>query len=258
METHRLLKKYFDHKKKSVHGFSLRFLAKRLDVSPSFLSRVLNGQKSIPHSLLIPLGLALDISPEVFAQVKDSRQIIIPIKGKTPIRTETEDWVLAGETSSRLLTQWFYIPILELFGLKNFDGSIAQISERLSISKESVAVAVRELISLGCLQEIEKGRLTKTNRKLRFSSSRSKSEIRSFHSQMLQKAKDELKNKTSEEDFEKRLITGITLTAPKEKIEEVKRKLSECLHEIANELTAEAGDEVYHLSAQLFPLTYKK
>jgi hypothetical protein len=32
-------------------------------------------------------------------------------------------------------------------------------------------------------------------------------------------------------------------------------KLAECLHEIANDLTHESGTDVYHLSAQLFPLT---
>ena len=68
---------------------------------------------------------------------------------------------------------------------------------------------------------------------LRLASAKSQPEIRNFHKQMLKRAEEELK-KTSPEDFERRLITGITITADPDKIEVAKKMLSDALHEIAN------------------------
>jgi hypothetical protein len=138
--------------------------------------------------------------------------------------------------------------------LGNYDGSVAMIASRLRIAKTTAEVAVRELISLGLLKETN-GKLSKVNRKLRFGSSKSLREIRQFHSQMLGKAQEELRDFTDDADFSQRLITGITLTAGPDKIDAARRKLAECLHEIANDLTEDDGTEVFHLSAQLFPIT---
>ena len=72
---------------------------------------------------------------------------------------------------------------------------------------------------------------------------------------MMAKAQHELSEKNTESDFEKRLITGITLTASPEKIAEAKKKLAEALHDIANDLIEGEGTQVYHLAAQFFPLS---
>jgi len=251
MTVQSLFQKHFELKRKSVHGFSLRALARKMGLSPSYLSRLLRGEKPLPEKLLMPLARALDVSPEVVANFKGNS----PVEKET--ETETSDWELSPATSHRVLTQWYYIPLLELTSLKNFDGRIETLAERLGVSPASVEVAVRELVALDLLKW-EEGRLRKVKRKLRFSSAKSLTAIRSFHAQFLLRAREELTQKTLQEDFERRLITGITLTVPADKVEEAKRRLAECLHEISNDLTAESGDEVYHLAAQFFPITKPK
>ena len=82
--------------------------------------------------------------------------------------------------------------------------------------------------------------------------------VRAFHDQILEKAQMLLRNETSEDEFSRRLISGLVVTATPEKIEAAKKKLSEFLHELADELMeGEAGTEVYSLAAQLIPLTKK-
>ncbi|RYZ95173.1 MAG: DUF4423 domain-containing protein [Proteobacteria bacterium] len=88
-------------------------------------------------------------------------------------------------------------------------------------------------------------------------SAKPNADIRRFHASMLERAQRELQHAVNEEDFERRLITGITISASPEKIAAAKQRLAECLHEIANELIEDKGTEVYHLAAQLFPLTKK-
>lgn len=262
MQTHEILLKYLDKKKSSTPGFSLRSLARRMDLSPSFLSRVFAGKKPIPYALMLRLAKQLDIEPELLSVIKEAHQHAVdgeqaPRKGRAKMQSPLEDWDLAGKNDLAILRQWFYLPILEMMSLADYDGSVSMIAERLRIAPTTAAITVRELIALGLLTEKD-GRLGKVNRKLRFGSAKSLREIRQFHSQMLGKAQEELRDFTEEADFARRLITGITLTAAPSKIEAARRKLAECLHEIANDLTEDEGTEVFHLSAQLFPLTKPK
>ena len=244
--NHELLKKYFDRKRKSSPGFSLRALAGRLDVSASFLSRVMSGKKPVPAELLPRLAKALDVEPEM----------LVP---KTPAKKEkappaAADWSIADIEATQILRNWYNVPILELLTLSNFDGSAAAISRRLKLSKATTEIALRELEMMGLIQNKE-GRYVKTESRLRFTSSKSTTLIRKFHDEMLEKSQFELRNATTEDEFQNRLITGITISASPEKIQEAKAKLADFLHELANDIISSPGTEVYHLSAQLFPLT---
>jgi uncharacterized protein (TIGR02147 family) len=260
MQTHEVLRKYFE-KRKANAGFSLRSLARRLEVSPSFLSRVLSGAKPVPYPLLLKLGTALDIAPEVFTSIKEAHSQapepeLAPKKGKRKIKTALEDWDLASVDSVSILRQWYYLPILEFTTLGNYDGAAESIASRLGLSLGVVESALRELEHLGLL-EWKKDRFVKTKEKLRWGSGKSVDEVRKFHDQMLARAQLELRRNGNPEDFALRFITGITLSTTPDRIAAAKKKLAECLHDIANELITDSGTEVYHLAAQLIPLTKK-
>lgn len=260
MLTHELLNKYFQQKKKHAPGFSLRAVAKRLDVSPSFLSRILSGQRPVPYSLLLKMKTVLDIAPEVFTSLKEAHEVKIednaaPAKGKRTVKTALADWEMASQESVRILREWYFLPILQLASLKGFDGTLAQITTRLGLKESLAKKACEELVDLGLLTR-KAGLYSSSNQKLRWDSAKSVAEVRKFHSSMLEQAQESLKQT---EDFERRLITGVTLTTSPEKLAAAKKKLADCLHEIANDLTDddESATEVYQLAAQLFPLTRK-
>jgi uncharacterized protein (TIGR02147 family) len=259
MQTHEILRKYFEKRRKTPR-FSLRSLAQRLNISPAFLSRVLSGKKPIPYALLLKLGPVLDIEPEVFATLKEGHtrpsDAVTPRRGRVQVQTEFKDWDLANQRSVSILREWYYLPILEFTTLSNYDGQPESIARKLGLSVAVVELAIRELVRMDLLVE-RSGRLVKIKKKLRWGSAKSLPEVREFHRQMMNRAQLELRTGTSNENFERRLITGITLTASAEKIASAKKKLAECLHEIANDLISSPGSEVYHLAAQFFPLTRK-
>lgn len=261
MQTHLVLKKYFNKKKLSQKGFSLRFLAKQLGLSAPFVSRMLSGQKPVPFAILLKLEKALDIESEVFSSLKKAHHIgpaeeSVPVRGRVDVHSELQEWDLADKSKFNILRQWFYIPILEATRLADFDGTARQIAGRLGLSLTTVEVAIREMVFVGVLEE-KNGQLRKSQDKLRFSSSKSLESVRRFHDQMMGRAQKELREATEDGDFQRRLITGITVTTTPQKIEAAKRKLAECLHEIANELEVENGTEIYQMAGQLFPLTKK-
>jgi uncharacterized protein (TIGR02147 family) len=260
LHTHETLRKYFERKRDFSAAFSLRSLARRVEVSPSFLSRILSGQKPVPYPLLLRLESALDIEPEVFSSIRLAHQLeessaVVARKGKAEMITQLADWDLATPEAIGVLRQWYFIPILEVTRLEGYDGKVESIAKLLRLPLTTAEQAVKELTALKLLVE-EDGKLVKTRRKLRIGSGKPNADIRRYHGAMLERARRELLS-AAPEDFEKRLITGITITASPEKIAKAKQRLAECLHEIANELIAEDGSEVYHLAAQLFPLTKK-
>lgn len=107
MLTHQALQLYFKRKKKSAPGFSMRSLAKRLDVSPSFLSRIMSGKKPAPVNLLEKLAKALDIEPEFIAKQPRS------IKKTTRVANlQVEDYELPPKEADRILRNWYYVAIL--------------------------------------------------------------------------------------------------------------------------------------------------
>jgi uncharacterized protein (TIGR02147 family) len=259
VQTHLLLRKYFERKKKTSPGASLRLLAKRLELSPSFLSRILSGKKPVPYEILVKLASLLEIEPEVFAGLKEAHLVSLssgkfPRKGKAEIETALEEWELTSQKSLALLKQWYYLPILEFTNTTTYDGTPLSISRALRLPLPVVDNAVQTLLDQGLLVR-KNGVYTKAKRKLRWGSGKLASEVRNFHDQMMEKAQLELRESISVEDFEGRLITGITFTASPEEIAQAKKKLAEFIHELANQLTQSKGSAVYHLSAQLFPLT---
>ncbi len=256
MELHKILKKYLKKKQISQKGYSLRVLAKQLKVSPSFLSRMLNGKKAVPQKILLELRKYLNIEDEVFGSLLPANAEIAKEKIKRPIDTQLKDWDFADKKSISILRQWFYLPILEFTTLKNYDGRVESICERLGLSKTSVEIALNEMETLGLLEKKDQ-KYKKTKKKIRWASSNSEIEIRGFHSQMLGKAQMELNN-VDTESFKRRLITGVTITTSEEKILSAKTKLMECLHEIANDLIDDNGTEIYQLALQFFPLTQKE
>jgi len=249
LQTHLALQKYFERKKKSSPGFSLRALARRVGVSPSFLSRIMSGKKSIPDNLLKKLARVLDVEPELLAGASPTKR-----KQKTVVTSPVDDWAISRKETAQILRNWYYVAILEFTTLQNYDGKIETIARRLRLSTQTVEIALREMLSLG-LVNLEKGRYKKSDEKIRFTSSTSTHLIRKFHDDILERCQLELRNATTEEEFQKRLIAGVMVTCTPEAAQSAKRKLADCIYEIANELTANPGTEVYHLGAVFFPLT---
>ena len=249
MQTHMALQRYFERKKKSSPGFSMRALARKLNVSPSFLSRVMSGKKPVPDPLLKKLAGALDVEPEFLA--------VLPQKSRKRTQianTHADEYEIVKKEAEVVLRNWFYIAILELTTLENYDGSVEMIATRLRLSPTAVEIALRELQAIGLLEN-KSGRYRKTKSKIRFASAVSTHLIRKFHDDMMAQCQTELRSATSVESFQKRLVTGVTLSCSPEAVQAAKRKLAECLYEIAEGLMASPGTEVYHLAMQLFPLT---
>lgn len=242
MKTYQLLRRYIDKSSE----FTIRSLAQKVGVSAPFLSRVLRGEKPLPETLFQKLVKELNVEPELF----------VPRARTAKVPESLSEWEIADDQADRILRSWFYLPILELTTLTDFDGTAESVARRLQIAQPTVDVALKELLSLGLLKKVD-GKYQKVHARIRFTGSKSMELVRRFHAEMLEKSRRHLLEATSEEDRVSRLISGITVSATPEAVQAAKQALNDCLHKIANDLTAKPGSEVYQLALQFFPLSKK-
>ena len=156
-----------------------------------------------------------------------------------------------------VLSHWSHLAILESLSTQSGRLGIASIAQLLKLSEDHVQNSI-ELLARNELVVPHRGFWKKNNQHIYFSSGRSRSEIRRFHSIMIEKAKNELETKTQDSDFQKRLINGFTLAFNPANLEKVKAKLQELMSEVS--LTGSEGQctEVYQLNLQFFPLSQTK
>ncbi|MBK7961068.1 MAG: DUF4423 domain-containing protein [Bdellovibrionales bacterium] len=143
--------------------------------------------------------------------------------------------------------------ILDLCTCAHFQKDNDWIAKQLGITNYQVEFALNRLQALGVLVETQNG-YKKVTSKMRLAYHESHSDIRKFHAQMIEKAQEELKNKASREDFEKREITRITIATNPKNVQRARLRLTEALHEVAEILSEGEATELYQINAQLFTL----
>lgn len=248
----------FKRKKEQNQSYSLRALARDMKLSPSYMSRVLRGEKTLTPQRLKKLFRILDVDIETQAKLKSL--FVINKMGsdyKNLVQIKNEDSHLRfkklPQSKLSILTKWYYVPVLELMTTSGFDLSAGEISRRLGISKYMVQESVEALLKLNILEKSE-NKITRSNSHIRLDSSVSKPEIRQYHSAMINKANEELR-KVDDESFSLRLITGITIGANVEKLEMAKSILNDAIHKASKILKDPMATEVYQINLQLFPLS---
>jgi uncharacterized protein (TIGR02147 family) len=256
-----LLKSYFERKKKSRPGFSLRSFAKAMDLSPSFVSGLLSGKKPIPLSRIPQLSRLLDLDSLAITHLKRAlAQEALQSQGHDLVaiapEAATKKYKLGSKSQFSLLSPWYNVPIMDLTTCANFEKDPAWIARQLGLSRYQVEQALLQLTANGFLKETKKG-FKKIEDKMRISSNESHVEIRKFHGHMIDRAKEELFAKTTKADFDRREITGITIAADPKNIEKARQRLVEALHEVAEILSEGELTELYQINAQLFSLLKK-
>jgi len=257
LNANKLLKIYFDRKKLSHPGYSLRALARDLNISPTYLSYIFNEKKAVPVKRLTDFIRLLDLDDVAILQIKRA------LDGKKSLNPELSNsdkdfinkYLPLDKRKLIVLEYWYNLALLDLTTCNNFKYDIGWISKKLGISRIKVMLSIEHLLKLGMLEELD-GKLIKTCKKIRFPSSKSKLLIRNFHRQMIKLSLNQLTESSSENiNFNRRLITGSTFATNHKKVEEAKRKINDILYQISEEASQGNCDSVYQFNIQFFPLT---
>jgi uncharacterized protein (TIGR02147 family) len=264
--SHFLLRAIADVQKRNK-SHSLRALAKRLEISPSYLSKIVNGQKRLPPNLLTRMSSVLNLDHIMLRELQSlmvaeiESAVLQPQTGMSARIEERNPGLKYYATLNAkefwLLEKWYYIAILNLATTHDFNADPVVIGTRLGITVQSAREGLGLLIAHGYLVKDQDGKMNRSAVKIRFPTQQSHAMIRSYHATHLRKAALLLDHANAGQTFNERLISGISFAGDRRRLENAKAMVHEALYKAAEYLASGDCNEVYHLAIQLFPVSRK-
>jgi uncharacterized protein (TIGR02147 family) len=244
---------------------SLRSVAGRVEVSPSYLSKIMRGERELPNKLISPLAKALQLDHH---EISELQRLILKnfesseLSGKTGIRTleKSSEFALTdyqdlGKTEFWMLEEWYHLPLLNLITTEGFNPSPEWMAGRLGITPVKAQQSLGRMIKEGYVGLAADGSVTRTRLKVRFPTARSHAAIREFHQNMIRKADKILAQPATDKEFAERLISGVTFAGDPAQIPAAKLIMEEAMYRAAEVLAGGNCTEVFQLNLQMFKLT---
>lgn len=272
------LKKIVSKQNKNHKNFTWADLAKRLEISKSYLSQILNGSKSFPVDQLDALIDALDLDSlakyelvhlylnEVHLDLKKNSKYVSHFLSHTKNSNSTlEPTSLSGIgiQSLELFDRWYYTAILDLVETKSFRLDFGWIAKKLNINKNLAEISWNFLVSKGYLEQNENKLWTKSNKKFRLitgdnNHSNEKNLVRTrynYYSQFMELTKAQILSGSFTKN--ERLIQGVTCSTNLAQLENVKIEFEKSLYKSAENLSQGECTDVYYLMAIAIPITQR-
>lgn len=243
-------------------SYSVRAFARDLSVSPAFISMVLNKKKNLS------INRAQQISEILMMDPQEKRSFLRAVAISSMARRNSAQYLrelldvpkeatheakLLQTDVLKVLTSWHHVAILDFTRCQGFISSTHWVARKLGISPIQVRDAVDRLQRLGLIQ-IKGNRWIKKDKHLNMPTSMPEEHIRKFHSEMLEKAKENLQKQTKA-DFDRRDISCTTMAIDPKNKELAIKKIQRFHKEMSALLTEGTAKEVYQLNVQFFPLT---
>ena len=240
------LQNLLEEKTKKNPQFSLRALARMVEISPAVLSRVLNGKRKLTFSLAVRIADALKMGPM-------ERETLYSFYVSSQEQMPSED-VKVRELSIdcfNAMKECYHYGITQLLYTENFREDHKWMAKILGISELEVKLAVERLLRLEILDRDENGKLYRTSTHLTTSTDIASAGIRYFQKQILEKSIESLER----DPLNERDITSITIAINEDKIEEAKKEIKKFRMKMSEFLSQGERTRVYNLGIHLIPLS---
>lgn len=258
------LKEILSSRIESNSSYSLRAMARSLNISPSTLSEVMSGKLNLSRATAKKIGSKLNLKlKEIsyfcelieYESLKDPElreQALERMRTLHPKKRKVSDLSLEH---FRQMADWYHAAILELPLLPEFDLSIENIAKTLRISKPQADLAVGRLIKLGLLDRDEDGAITRQQCDYSVRSDVKNAAMRQYYNQMLSKISTALEEQTPKE----RLSGYLNIPFSKKGLEKADKAIDRFILELKNIAEEEKNpDCIYHLSLHFINLMKEK
>ncbi len=234
--------------------FSLRAFARKLDVDPGFLSRILNGKRRVTRALAERFCRAMMLDPTETARILSH----FPQRRRQVSKMDQVDASYLQLTADqfRIVSDWYYFGILSLIRTDDFQSDPEWIAKRLGIRVDETKRALDRLSRLEMIEKDSRNQWCRTQVSLETTDEVLDLSIRKSHLQTLDLAKASIeKDSNSERDF-----TATTMAIDPSRIDEAKVLIRQFQDDMDSLLEGQSRNkkEVYRLMVGLFPLTRKE
>jgi uncharacterized protein (TIGR02147 family) len=223
-------------------NYSLRAFARDLGVDSSFLSKLLNGKRSMTARTILTLAPRLSLSePEIlnFTQSANGRR-----RRYAAGRVEAESMTEMQNFSE--VFDWFHMAILVLFDVKTFQGNSTWIGHRLNITEAQAQKAIDDLVEMKMLAKDADGKLQR-EKFYHTVSSEKFPRVNILKKQILEQAAVMAPQQRGDHSAITLAVSENRVAEAIQRIKKFRRELAQFLHE------PHEKDSVYHLAISLFP-----
>ena len=240
-------------------SFSMRAFAKRLGVSHTTLSLILNGRRQISRKLAHQLVERMRLSAQETASILS----LFQKKRSYPHHT------LGGKSAKRLsqltldqfeiVSEWYHFALRALLKTANVQSSPEHskpqwLGKRLGIKSTLAKKAIERMLRLGMIEKLADGRLSATDADFHSTDGVPSVAIRNYLTQHLDLARVSI----ARDPVDIRDCTSLVMAINPRRLVEAKAIIRRFRKDIENLLENGSDDpveEVYSLAVQLFPIT---
>jgi len=257
------LSDFFSFLKKSKSDFSVRALAKKIGVSPSYFTMIISRKSGLSDQGLAllqdSLGLRRDEHTYLVHMVKlsDAPNLEEQVEAYKRLTRSSlfKNKKMTDLASHKYLSNWYYVAIREMAASPDFKLDPMWIRSRLKkkISLTQIRESLDFLVSAGLILIDEKGKARASGKNVVCDGPVYKLALTEFYKQVYELAIDSIYHT----DREQRYFTSHTMAVSKEKYEDIKTIVDEARERIRNLVLEESPQEkkVYHVSFLLYPFT---
>jgi uncharacterized protein (TIGR02147 family) len=226
--------------------------------SPQSISMILSGERlpsrALTHKLAKELNLGLretryfELLIDLKAAARRGQDTRVILDQLEELHPAFLDHVTVDEATFKYMSEWFCLVIKQLIGRPDFVESPEWIAGQLGgkISLKDAEVGLKIIENLG-LAVRENGKL-KPAKDVRTTQDVPSEAIKLFHSQMLDRAKEALR----EQSVEDREIQALTLQMPASRVKEAKDEVRKFMRSFNEKFFDAKATDVFQLNIQLF------
>jgi uncharacterized protein (TIGR02147 family) len=232
--------------------YSLRSFSQLLKMDASSVSQILSGRRKVTARVMRHICSQLEAEKELTeAFVRECSYRPIKKLNALSSNAPQSEYHFIDEDSFNLMSNWYYLAILELAYVIDLKNDPLTISNIFSLNVIEVKIALERIMRLGLLIE-ENGILKRTNRLLTtFIDGQTSAAHKQLQHQILTlgiKALDTVPQ--NEKD-----ITAMTMAIDESKLPKAREMIKKFRRDLCDFLEDGKKDKVFQLSIQLFPLS---
>lgn len=255
------LRDFYEARKAVNPQYSYQVMGNRLDMDPSYVAKILAGQRHLP-SKKVPAAIKLcALAPRAseffecmvgFCRARsDAEARIYQAKMDRLRKVELRS---LSSVQAMFYSSWVFTAIRAALGLRDWTDEYEQIALSLDPRLEASEVenAIHFLLEHELIQRDENGILHPTDRHIRSGTKVNRDAIRSFQKQMLEMGKRSIDVHAPAH----RDVSTLTMAIRSDSLADIRKIIEDCRDAIRQRIDQDTDpDCIYQFNFQAFPLT---
>ncbi|MES2527001.1 MAG: TIGR02147 family protein [Bdellovibrionota bacterium] len=247
---------YFERIRKVDSAFSMRSLAKKINVPAGNLSQFLAGKRKFSAMTVESIARQITNNPEERKNLLEeiNRQHVEVVK-KSKKTSSDYEYAELSEEEFLALDEWYHYAVRTVLSLSHPKYEVKWLAEKLNITQVKAEKALKLLFKLKLIALSPDGKIVRTKKHLKTPDSiRKNAKLHAVKTKIHRQHIDHAMYSLENHDPSKRDITWVNIPANSSKLDQAREIIRKCQDDLLTLLEDESTDELYRLTIQLCPM----